>query len=146
MLVGKNRNRGEEGHLLATLHRLECCAHGDLCLPEADVSTDETIHGVGGLHVMFDVLDSFDLPRRLCVRECIIKLPLYFTIFRILMPLRLRALGVDRKELASDALRFLRHFLRHLLPLLRSKACEHRLVALFVDELTELVSLIDRNE
>src|SRR5215210_2935093 len=55
MLLGQNCRRHEHSHLAARLNRLECGAHGDLCLSVTNVADEQPVHRSGALHVAFYV-------------------------------------------------------------------------------------------
>ena len=76
MLVGEQRGRHEDRHLLAVLHRLERGPHRDLGLAEPDVAADEAVHRDRPLHVGLDVVDRVQLVGRLLVRERLLELAL----------------------------------------------------------------------
>ncbi len=76
VLGGQQRGRGEHGHLLAVLDRLERGADRHLGLAEADVAAQQAVHRVGPLHVDLDVVDRLALVGRLDVREGVLHLVL----------------------------------------------------------------------
>ena len=51
VLLGEDGGGDEDGDLFSSEHGLEGGADGDLGLAEADVAAEESIHGLGGLHV-----------------------------------------------------------------------------------------------
>jgi len=46
---------GEDGRLAVSLYGLESCAHGHFRLAVADVTAEQPIHRLAGLHIPFDV-------------------------------------------------------------------------------------------
>ncbi len=56
MLKSQNSGGHEHCHLLAVVHCFKRGANSNLSLTKADISTDETIHGLRALHVFFNVI------------------------------------------------------------------------------------------
>lgn len=61
MLERQDGGGDEDGNLFAIGDRLEGSADGYLCLAEADVAADETVHRLSELHVVLDVVGGFEL-------------------------------------------------------------------------------------
>ena len=74
VLVGEDRRRREQRHLLAVEHGLEGGAHGDLGLAVADVAAEQAVHRLRRLHVALDVGDRLRLVGRLVVLERVLEL------------------------------------------------------------------------
>ena len=126
VLLGQDRRGHKVSHLLAVLNGLEGRPDGDLRLPVADVPADEAVHDLPALHVPLRVLDRGELVLGLLVGKCLLKL---------LLPLRVRAVGValavlarrvEGDELPGDILRAGFDPGSGLLPLLAAQAIQLR--------------------
>jgi len=69
VLLRENGRRHEHQRLLAVQCGRERCADRDLRFAEADVSTDQAVHGPRRLEILLDGLDRSGLVRGLTVRE-----------------------------------------------------------------------------
>ena len=87
VLLGKDRRRNQNGHLLARCYRLESGAHRDLGLPIADVAAHQPVHRYIALHVVFHFVDGTQLIGRLLIREALFELPLPRRVRRERVPL-----------------------------------------------------------
>ncbi len=61
MLKGEHRGRGEDGDLLAVIHRFVGGAHGYFRLAVTDVAAEQAVHGLRAFHVALDVFDGGSL-------------------------------------------------------------------------------------
>lgn len=61
MLLGKNRRRGHDSHLLAVHDRFESCPDGNFRLAVSHVAAQKTLHGNRLFHISLDFLDGFKL-------------------------------------------------------------------------------------
>ncbi len=104
MLLGEERGRDQHRDLLALHHRLESRADRDLGLAEPHVTADQAIHGLGQLHVVFDILDRGELISRLVVRERVLQLVLPRRVGSERMTLYSHADAVEADELAGHVL------------------------------------------
>ena len=99
------QGRGHEyGNLLAVLHRLERCTHGDLGLSISDIAADKPIHGSGALHIGLHFINACQLIRSLDVGECIFEFVLPRGINCESMTLGCLARGIQANELTGDLL------------------------------------------
>ena len=70
VLQGEDGGGNEDGDLLVSIDDgLEGGAHGDFCLPVADISADEAVHRLVRGHLFFDRFDGRTLVFGLCVGE-----------------------------------------------------------------------------
>ena len=69
MLVGQQGCGHEHGDLSIGLHGFEGRPHGHFCFTVPDVAADQSVHRFAGLHVAGNVLDRFELIRRLFIFE-----------------------------------------------------------------------------
>ncbi len=67
MLLGQDRGGDQHRYLLAVVDGFEGRPDGDLGLPVTDIATNQTIHGVRGLHVSFYRLNGLQLIRGLFI-------------------------------------------------------------------------------
>ena len=104
MLLGEDRRRHQDHHLLAVLHGLERRAQRHLGLAVADVAADQAVHRPRGLHVGLDELDRVALVGRLGVGERVLELPLPVAVDREGVALAALALGVEVEQLAGQLL------------------------------------------
>ena len=104
MLLGEDRRRHQQHHLLAVLHRLERGPQRDLGLAVADVAADQAVHRPRRLHVGLDELDRVALVGRLGVGERVLELPLPVAVDREGVALAALALGVEVEQLAGQLL------------------------------------------
>ena len=85
MLESQHRRRGQDCRLLPVHEHLEDGPHRHLGFAEADVATDEPVHRLVLLQVLFDRLDRCDLIRRFDIRKRFLQLPLPHTVRRVRM-------------------------------------------------------------
>jgi hypothetical protein len=71
VLLGQQRGRAQDGHLLAVGHGDEGGAHGDLGLAEADVAADQAVHRLAGFHVLDHGIDGGLLVGRFLEAEAV---------------------------------------------------------------------------
>mmetsp|Transcript_44843 Transcript_44843/g.105645 ORF Transcript_44843/g.105645 Transcript_44843/m.105645 type:complete len:425 (-) Transcript_44843:795-2069(-) len=69
VLLGQQRRRRQDGHLLAPHHGHKGGAQRDLGLAEAHVAADQAVHGLRGNHVLDDRVDGRALVRRFLEAE-----------------------------------------------------------------------------
>ena len=84
MLLGQDRSRNQDGNLPVLLDCLEGGPDRDLCLAVTDVSADQPVHDLPGLHVFLCIRDRRKLVLGLLIGEHFLKLRL---------PGRIRAVG-----------------------------------------------------
>ena len=104
VLLGQDRGRHEQHHLLAVLHRLERGAQRHLGLAVADVAADQPVHRTRRLHVGLDHLDRVALVGRLGEREGVLEVALPVGVERERVALAALALGVQVEQLAGQLL------------------------------------------
>ncbi len=102
VLLGQDRRRAEEEHLLAVHRSGERGAHGDLRLAEADVAADEAIHRPRRLEILLHRLDRPRLVLGLPVGELGLE-PLEPLVAEVVgEPRSLLALRIERDQLAGQ--------------------------------------------
>ena len=69
MLKRQNGGGHQHGHLLAIINRLKSRANGHFGFSEANVATDQTVHGAFSLHVFFYVFGGRALVRRVLINK-----------------------------------------------------------------------------
>ena len=144
VLPHEQGRRHEHRDLLAVLDGLECGAHRDLGLAEADVAREQAVHRDRPLHVGLDLVDRLQLVGRLGERERLLELVLPRGVGAERVALRRHAGGVELHELDGD----LAHGLAGAALRLRPVAAAHlrqrgRLAA---DVAAEQVELVGRHE
>ena len=93
----------EEGDLVSVRDGLEGGAQRHLGLPDSHIAAQQAVHGLSGLHVLFDLVAASQLVIRLLIREAQLKIPLPVGVLREGDPLGLLPLGIELDQ-----------FLRHL--------------------------------
>ena len=115
MLLGKNRRRGHDSHLLAVHDRFESCPDGNFRLAVSHVAAQKTLHGNRLFHISLDFLDGFKLIWRFLKRKTVLKFFLPRRIRGKSMSRRNLSLGIKAQELRSkDGDSFLGLFLGFL--------------------------------
>ena len=104
VLLGEDRRRHEQHHLLAVLDRLERGPERDLGLAVADVAADQAVHRARRLHVGLDHLDRVALVGRLGERERVLEVALPVAVGGERVTLAALALGVQVEQLAGELL------------------------------------------
>ena len=104
VLLGEDRRRHQQHHLLAVLDRLERGAQRDLGLAVADVATDQAVHRPWRLHVGLDEFDRVALVRGLHVREGVLEVALPVGVEGESVSLAAPALGVKVQKLPREFL------------------------------------------
>ena len=127
VLLGEDRGRRQQDHLLAVGGGLCCRPEGDLRLPVADVAADQSIHRLGGFHVGLDGLDRRYLVRRLAVREGRLECQQPLRVLGEGVPGPRPALGVEVDQLAGHLGGGLPSPRLQVLPLLAAEGREGRL-------------------
>ena len=104
VLLGEDRRRHQQHHLLVVLDGLEGGAQRDLGLAVTDVAADQAIHRARRLHVGLDELDRVALVGRLGERERVLELALPVGVHRVGVALAALALRVQVQQLAGQLL------------------------------------------
>ncbi len=104
MLVGKHSGGHEHSHLLIVRHCLECGTHGYLGLAETHVTTHQTVHRAGTLHVSLHVGSSLALIGGIFVDERGFQFPLQETVGTVLETFFLATLRVKLYQVAGNIL------------------------------------------
>ena len=146
VLLGEDRRRDEDEHLLARLGRLEGGAQRDLGLAVADVAADQAVHRALGLHVALDELDRLALVRRFLVREVRFELPQPLAVLGEAVAGAAAALGVEVEQLAGQLHRGAAGARLDRLPALAAELGERRVRAARADVAADLRELVDRHE
>ena len=104
VLVGEQRRRHQNGHLLAVLHRLERGAHRDLGLAVADITADHPVHRHRLFHVRLYLVDRRELVGSLDVGERVLEFALPRRVRPEGVSLGRHARAVEPDELGGDLL------------------------------------------
>ncbi len=146
VLLGQDRRRHEQHHLLAVLHRLERAAQRDLGLAVADVAADQSVHRARRFHVGFDEFDRVALVGGLDERERVLKLSLPVAVGRKGVALTPFALGVQVQQLAGHLLGRPASPGLHRLPARPPQLRQRWMAAAGADVAADLGQLVDRDE
>ena len=112
MLQCQHRRRHQYCHLLAVVCSLEGSTDGYLCLAEAYIAADETVHWAGLLHILLHLLRRLYLVRGVLIEEGAFEIVLQIGVGREGKSLLVPALGIEFDEVAGNVLDM---FLRTLL-------------------------------
>ena len=82
VLIGQHRGGNQHSHLFAVYGSFEGGAHGHLGLAKAHVATDQSVHGLGFLHVGLDVVGGLQLVGGVFVEERRLQLVLHIRVGR----------------------------------------------------------------
>ena len=116
MLKGKYRGWYQDGRLLAVDGSLEGGAHGNFCLAESHIATDEAIHGSRTFHISFHIGCGLQLIWGIFIDETGFEFVLEVAVGAVGETFLLAATGVELNEVAGDVLNLgLRAFF-HTLP------------------------------
>src|SRR4051794_6979612 len=146
VLLGEDRRRREDEHLLAVVRRLERSAERDLGLAVADVAADEAVHRLRALHVGLDLLDCLALVGRLLPREGGLELAQPVGVLGEAVAVAAAALGVEVEQLARELLGGAPRARLHRLPRLAAELAQRRVAAAGADVAADLRGLVDRHE
>ncbi len=126
VLEAEDRCGREDSDLLPILHCLERGAHGDLGFAVTNVSAEQAIHRLRGLHIGLDVGDGIELVVCLVEVEGVFKLALHVGIGREGSSLSGLALRVELQQLRGHVGHRLLDPRLGLLPTLRTQPVELR--------------------
>ena len=146
VLLGEDRRRHQQHHLLAVLHRLERGPQRDLGLAVADVAADQPVHRPRRLHVGLDELDRVALVGRLGEREGVLELALPVGVERERVALAALALGVQVEQLAGELLGRAAGAGLDRLPARAAELGQRRVRAAGADVAADLGQLVDGDE
>src|SRR4051794_24826788 len=146
VLLGEDRRRREDEHLLAVVGGLERGPERDLGLAVADVAADEPVHRLRALHVRLDLLDRLALVGGLLPREVRLELPQPVGVLGEGVAVATPALGVEVEQLAGELLRGAAGARLHRLPRLAAELAQRRVAAAGADVAADLRELVDRHE
>ncbi len=146
VLLGENRRRHQQHHLLAVLDCLERGPERDLRLAVADIAADQPVHRARRLHVGLDELDRVALVRGLGERERVLELPLPVGVGRIGMALASLALGVQVQQLARELLGGATRARLDRVPARPAELRQRRVDAARTDVAADLRQLVDGHE
>ncbi len=146
MLEGKHSSGHKYGTLLAGHHALECRTECNLCLAEAHISAQKSVHGDRLFHVVLYLAGAFQLILSLHI----VKAPLEF-VLPVIIGVKGKARGLGTLGIQLDKLR--RHILDGLadtlsclLPFSGGKAVElYPLILPCTDIAGDKVKLCDRH-
>ena len=146
VLLGEDRRRHQQHHLLAVLDGLERRPQRDLGLAVADVAADQAVHRPRRLHVGLDELDRVALVGRLGERERVLELALPVGVGRERVALAALALGVQVQQLAGQLLRRPPRPRLDRVPARAAELGQRRVRAAGADEAADLRELVDGHE
>src|SRR3954470_7636026 len=146
VLLGEDRRRRQDEHLLAVVRRLERGAERDLGLAVADVAADEAVHRLRALHVGLDLLNRLALVGRLLPREGGLELAQPVGVLGERVAVAAAALGVEVEQLAGELVGRAPRARLHRLPRLAAELGERRVAAARADVAADLRELVDRHE
>src|SRR3954468_15376023 len=146
VLLGEDRRRREDEHLLAVVGGLERGPERDLGLAVADVAADEPVHRLRALHVRLDLLDRLALVGGLLPREVRLELPQPVRVLGEGVAVAAAALGVEVEQLAGELLRGAPGTRLHGLPRPAAELAQRRVAAAGADVAADLRELVDRHE
>ena len=95
MLHCKNGGWNKYRCLLAVRHCLECRAERNLCLSEAHISAEQSVHRAAVLHISLDIGHGCYLTVGLLVLKCTLELSLHIIVRRECMSRSALALGIQ---------------------------------------------------
>ena len=104
VLLGQDRRRREQSHLLAVHDRLEGGPHRDLRLAVTDIAHQQTVHRPRGFHVALGFGDGLRLVGGRLVLERLFELALPRRVLGEREPCRQLALRLDLQELLGQVL------------------------------------------
>src|SRR3954470_8829985 len=146
VLLGEDRRRREDEHLLAVVRRLERGPERDLRLAVADIAADEAVHRLRALHVGLDLLDRLALVGRLLPGEGGLELSEPVGVLGERVAVAAAALGVEVEQLAGELLGGAARARLHRLPRLAAELAQRRVAAAGADVAADLRELVDRHE
>src|SRR3954471_7346932 len=146
VLLGEDRRRREDEHLLAVVRRLERGAERDLRLAVADIAADEAVHRLRALHVGLDLLDRLALVGGLLPREGGLELSEPVGVLGERVAVAAAALGVEVEQHAGERLGGAARARLHRLPRLAAELAQRRVAAAGADVAADLRELVDRHE
>src|SRR4051812_5248828 len=146
VLLGEDRRRREDEHLLAVVGRLERRSERDLRLAVADIAADEAVHRLRALHVGLDLLDRLALVGGLLPGEGGLELSEPVGVLGERVAVAAAALGVEVEQLAGELLGGAARARLHRLPRLAAELAQRRVAAAGADVAADLRELVDRHE
>ena len=102
MLLGKNGRRYQVNHLLILLHCLKSRTYSDLCLSVPHISTDQAVHDLFTLHILFDRVNSQQLIFRFLKRKHFLKFLLPDRIFPVFVAFLLLPCRIEFYQISGD--------------------------------------------
>ncbi len=145
VLLGQQRGRREEGHLLAAGHRHEGRAQGDFGLAEAHVAADQPVHGAGRDHVLDHRVDGGVLVGRLLEAEIVGELLVVLRAVAEGVALACRAARVDVEQLGGGVAHLLCGLALGFFPLPAAQFVQGRLVGRHARVAADELQLADRH-
>ena len=126
MLIGKHRRWHQHSHLFTVGSSLEGSTHRYLGLTEAHITTHQTVHRLGHLHIGLHVLRGLQLIRRILIKETGLEFMLQVGVGTEGETLLTTTLGVEFDQVAGDVLDMFLRALLQFLPLACAKGGETR--------------------
>ena len=146
VLLGEDRRRHEQHHLLAVLRGLERGPQCDLGLAVTDIAADQPVHRPRCLHVGLDELDRVALVGRLGERERVLEVSLPVGVGRIRVALAPLALRVQVEQLACELLSRPPRTRLDRVPARAAELRQRRVRAAGADVAADLRELVDGDE
>ncbi len=146
VLLGEDRRRREDQHLLAVGRRLDRGAQRHLGLAEADVAADQPVHRPLRLHVGLDRVDRVELVDGLLVRELGLELLDQLAVRREPVTTTGAPLGVEVDQLARHLVRGLARAGLDRLPALAAELRQRRMPRSAGHVAGDLGQLVDGDE
>ena len=116
VLESQNGSRHQHRNLLAVARSLEGCTDGNLCLAEAHIATNQTVHRSAALHILLYLLSSLILVWRIFIQEGSLQRMLQIIVGTEGESLLPSALGIEFDEVARNVLDSLLSFVLEFIP------------------------------
>ena len=146
MLERQDGGGHHDGDLLAVGGGFEGGANGDFGFAEADIATDQTIHGARLLHVGFHLTRDAQLVGRVLIGEGGLELVLQETVGRESKTAFGTTTAVEEDEIAGNVFEFLLGAIFESLPCAGSQVRKTRRRTFFSLVLRDFVERVDRHE
>ena len=145
VLLGQNGRGAEHHDLAAGVHTLKRRAQGNLGLAKAHVAAQQTVHGLGRLHVGLNVGDGLQLVACLVVREALLHLDLLGRIGRTGDTGNRRAARIQVDQVKRQFFGILARLIGGTRPVGSVEPGQARLVAVGANIARDAVDLLERH-
>ena len=129
MLLRKYGGRHKIDNLLSVTYRLECRAHGNLRLSEANVAAQKSVHYLGALHILLRLRNRGKLVIRFLIREHLLELLLPYRVRSELIALPVLPYRIQLNKLLCNSRNRALYLRLGLRPLNSSQLIKLRLVS-----------------